>query len=125
MCIVSKEPQVKRPHIEIRIHIEYRIVSHFCLVLHTELRCGRIQHRRIVRSEIPHIYSYLRIQRTEPSAVVIQVVIERYRWQRHILRTCVLVHHMVLEIHPRSGYIALYISGQHLYISVMLLWQAV
>lgn len=121
MRIVGKEPQVERTNIKVSIHIEDRIVTHFCFILHTELRRSGVQERRIVGSKIPHIHPNLRIQRTKPSAVVIEVMIERYRRQRHVLRTRMLIHHMVLEVDPRRRNITLHIGGQHLYISIILI----
>ena len=110
-------------HIEVGIHVHYGVVAHFLYVLHAELSQGRIEHRCVILGEQAHIHTYLHIEGFHPCAVIVEVVVQCQCGQWDILRRAVLIHDVIIQVHPRGGDIQLQVSRQHLYISRMLLGQ--
>ena len=76
VLVLCEETQPNRSHVKISIDVHPRVVTHVHVLLGAEDTRRGVQDWRMVFGEIPHIDTYLRIQRAEPCSVVIQPVLQ-------------------------------------------------
>ncbi len=121
MLVVRKEAQVDGAHVEAGVDAHPGVVTYLGVLLGAEHAGRGAEDGCVITREIAQVDAYLCVECLEPSAVVVEAVLEdgeRHGHDRVV--GAVLDDDAVLEVDPRGGEVEADVAGDDLYVTVEL-----